>query len=195
MNSSEEIKLRPGPALFWYLRWAAARRALMLDDLANLPDDAVGLFWKKWGKEYIQSNSDRPLISYRDELRKIWSLPISYKPDADTLVNVTQTRWLAETRQRSTWRTWAGCVFPNFRLLPLSLAVAVGELAPRMAICANQECPQRYFLRKRRKQGFCDRPACIAYGQRQHKLKWWKENGETWKQEWLKTRRSKKRKR
>lgn len=181
-NSSEQRKPRPGAALFQYHRWAAIRRTEMLEDLANLHDDALEKFWKRWGKEYLRSNSDRALISYRDELRQIWSHPISYKLDADTLVNVTQARWMLETRERATWRLWAGCVFPDFRLLPLSLAVAVGELAPKMAICANPECPQRYFLKGRSKQRFCDRPACILYGQQEHKRKWWSEHGKEWKQ-------------
>jgi hypothetical protein len=84
-----------------------------------------------------------------------------------------------------------GCVFPDYRNLPLSLAVAVSEVSPRMIICQNPECPNPYFLKGRSTQRFCERPACTLYGQREHKKKWWAEHGKQWKQERQKDYRKK----
>lgn len=190
-NSSEKIDPRPGPALFRSLRWSAERRAEMIVDLANLPDDAEDLFWRRWRSVYTRTNWNRPLSKYRDELRKIWSVPLSNSHKRDTLANVRLRYWLNEAHQhqRWTWKLLTGCVVPDFSNLPLSLAVAVSELAPRMTICQNPACPNRHFLKGRSTQRFCERPACILYGQREHKRKWWAEHGEQWKQERKKDRR------
>jgi hypothetical protein len=66
-------------------------------------------------------------------------------------------------------------VAPNYSILPLSLAIGVSELRPKMAVCANPECPQPYFFKGRITQRYCDRPACVIYAQREHKKKWWRE--------------------
>ena len=185
-NSSQTSKVRPGPRLFRSLCWSAKQRAEMIVDLANLPNDAEDLFWRSWRSVYYtRTNWNRPLSKYRDELRKIWSVPLSDSNKWDTLANVRLRYWLNEAHQhqRWTWTLLTGCVVPDFRNLPLSLALGVSELAPRMAICQNPDCPNRYFLKGRSKQRFCERPACTLYGQREHKRKWWAEHGERWKQE------------
>jgi len=45
-----------------------------------------------------------------------------------------------------------------------------------MAVCEKPSCSQKYFLKGRSTQRFCDREVCAAYGQRQDKLNWWNEN-------------------
>lgn len=178
-NSSEEFKPRPGQQLLRYVRWAAKRRTQMVMDLANLSDDDSVWFWRKWGRDYVQTNWNRPLTEYRDELRAIWSIPLSNTLDWGTLADVRLRSWLAEahTHNRQTWVLRLACVYPDFRNLPLSLALALSELAPKMAKCENPECPCCYFLKGRKTQRFCDRPICIAYGQRKHKREWWKREG------------------
>jgi hypothetical protein len=191
-NSSGRIKPRPGPKLFSYLRWAAKRRAGMIVDLANLPDDDEDWFWRRWRGDYIRTNYNRPLCKYRDELQTIWSVPLSPSHEWDTRANIRLRLWLNEAQQqRHTWRLSAGCVLPDFSNLPLSLAVAVSELAPRMTICQNPKCPIPYFLKGKSTQTFCGQPACIRYGQREHKKKWWAEHGEQWRQERQRDRRKK----
>jgi hypothetical protein len=180
-DGSSELKISPGLALFRYHRWTARQRARMLPDLANLPDNGTGWFWRKWDREYMHSNWDRQLMDYRNELREIWARPLSARPDALTIADVTLLRWLGETRNRETWLYRSGCVIQNYRILPLALAIGVSELAPRMAICKNPDCPSPYFLKSRKTQQFCDRTACLAYGQRAQKLEWWNKHGENWR--------------
>jgi hypothetical protein len=164
----------------------------MIVDLANLRDDGEDYFWRKWRRAYNQTKWNRPLSKYRDELRKVWSVPLSDSHEGATLADVRLRLWLDEAHRRQTWTwtLWKGCVFPDFRNnIPLSLAVGVSQLAPRLTICQNPKCLNRYFLKGRSTQRFCDQPACIRYGQREHKKKWWAENGEQWRRERQKDRR------
>src|SRR5262249_9374572 len=66
---------------------------------------------------------------------------------------------------------------PHIELRHVLVMVILGVL-PKMTKCANPDCPSPYFLRHKKTQRFCDRPACLAYGQRIHKLNWWREHGE-----------------
>lgn len=70
-----------------------------------------------------------------------------------------------------------GFIVPNPCILRVNLAFAVVELAKRVRVCENPECPAPYFI-GRRKQRFCDRPACLAYGQRAEKRAWWAKHRE-----------------
>ncbi len=135
------------------------------------------------------------MYEYRDSLRRIW------EGDRQAMLDVV-CDWVKQANKRDPFhamvytnsRGQSVFVAPNYGILPLSLALGVSELWSNMAVCGNPECPNRYFLKGRKTQRYCDRPACAAYGQRQHKLNWWKENGEMWKQTWLKARRAKRRK-
>jgi hypothetical protein len=178
-DSSEKISSQRRPSLTRYVRWAAKRRARMIEDLVNLRDDAVEWFWRKWRADYINTKWNRPLPEYREELQAIWSIPLSQSRESTTLTDVRLQAWLNEAHKprRLTWMLWSGCVLPDFRNFPLSIALAVSEQANRMAICPNPECPQKYFLRNRKTRRYCDRPACIEYGQREFKREWWKRVG------------------
>lgn len=65
---------------------------------------------------------------------------------------------------------------------------AVYELfrrSPLAKVCANPDCPARYFIAGRTTQRYCSEK-CSGVFQRAHKLRWWKEHG-------LKRRREKSR--
>lgn len=165
-------------------RLFAGHRAELLLDLANLSDNNCELFRSRWYKRFKliwPDESDSSLLEYRDQLRKIWSHD---DPFGEVLHN-----WLRQVRlsQQPSWILSAFAdgthsAVPNYLFLPLSLAMGASELAPKMAVCANLECPQSYFLKKRKTQKFCDRPACLAYGQREHKKKWWHDHGDNWRE-------------
>lgn len=159
--------------------WAKARRG-MLVDLANLSDDRVKWFEERWRWEYLKRDDDPPLLDFRDRLRGMWT---SGTVQAKGLAIGRWVR-IATSNNRLSWCVLSGrqgrWVHPNYYLLPLSLAIAVSELGPQMARCPNPECPAPYFLKGRKTQRYCERPACIAYGQRQHKLKWWSAHGKEW---------------
>jgi hypothetical protein len=152
-------------------RWTK-RRAEILLDLANLPEDCA-YFRRRFPYLDVSATRDDPtILQCRDQLRRVWCGEV---PHGEAI-----TFWLNRTRieHKQTWgvSAWAGgryTVHPNYHTFCLSLAIAVGELSHKMAICANPDCPQKYFLKGRKSQRFCDRPTCAAFGQRQHKKNWW----------------------
>lgn len=155
------------------------RREMVLD-LANLSDDACGLFRKRF-EWFIPGVDDSALLQHRDLLRKFWSGDDEYEASRREFFRVGLLHsWLHQACQNpqrlwtiGTYGDGTCSVRPTDSLLPLSLALAASELTATMGICGNPDCPQKYFLKGRSTQRFCDRPACSAYGQRQHKLKWW----------------------
>ncbi|WP_263373918.1 hypothetical protein [Granulicella aggregans] len=48
--------------------------------------------------------------------------------------------------------------------------------AGKTGVCLNPECPAPYFIRRRRTQRICESGDCVSWFQRQHALKWWREN-------------------
>ena len=158
-------------------------------ELANLRDDGSERFLRKF-KGYYAAEDIRALTNtgqlkiyeYRDVLRKIWA------GDGHVAANAVSD-WIIETNKRQPFRAMVSSdhtgttvhVEPNYSILPLSLALGVSELWPKMAICGNPAC-RSYFFKGRNTQRFCDRGACTAYGQREHKKKWWNEHGAEWKQ-------------
>lgn len=159
--------------------WAKRRKEILLD-LANLRDDSPGLFRRRFGQLDVSiSGDDQAILRFRDQLQRLWR--------REARAAVILQMWVRERRpgwEPFTVGQWADgrqSVWPNYHILPLSLAIGVAELGSKMAICKNPDCPQKYFLKGRRTQRFCDRLACTAYGQREHKRKWWSEHGEEWK--------------
>lgn len=158
-------------------RYHARRRKEILLALANMRDDGCAHFRRKlyFPNDPILKDS-KTIWEYRNQLRKLWRR----EPDW----NIFLHHWVCICRERHlpTWVVpgWADgtqSVEPNFMVFPLALAIAAGEWMPKMVVCANPECPSPYFLKSRKTQRFCDRPACIACGQREHKLNWWRRVG------------------
>jgi hypothetical protein len=151
-------------------RWSKIRTETLLD-LANMTDGSCERFRKTFQRSYRAAMEDSDLLCYRERLRRIWS--------GNDLDGEAIHYWArqATLNNRQSWVVASGRGFwivqPNYHILPLSLAIAVSEHGPRMALCANPHCPQKYFLKGRRTQQFCDLPTCAAFGQRQHKMKWW----------------------
>jgi hypothetical protein len=48
--------------------------------------------------------------------------------------------------------------------------------AGKTAICANPDCPARYFLKSRKTQKICEAGDCVEWAQRNYALRWWREN-------------------
>lgn len=155
------------------------RREMVLD-LANLTDGWCERFRKRFAILDPRMN-DSAVLQLREQLRRFWSGDDHYQDSRKEFFRCGLLHfWLSQARLSprdlwvvGTYRDGTHSVEPNDSLLPLSLAFAASELTSVMGICGNPHCPQKYFLKGRRTQRFCDRPACAAYGQRQHKLKWW----------------------
>jgi len=55
--------------------------------------------------------------------------------------------------------------------------------AGRTGECANPECGNRFFIKRRSSQRFCDAGACVRFAQQQYALRWWGKHGEQRRQE------------
>jgi hypothetical protein len=170
------------------------RGGKILIELANLRDDndACMRFRRLFRFDRSIEKYDSTILHFRDQLRMLWR-----KEKEEDRIGVLHD-WLnhACVDGQQTWSvgsyadgTYA--VEPRYTNFPLALALAASAWQPKMAVCENPDCPQRYFFKGRRTQRFCDRPMCAEYGQRQHKINWWRKNREDWKRKRLKTRRSK----
>jgi hypothetical protein len=164
-QSSAEMNMKPSKTPAWF-------DERLLDDLANLSEQSLGVFKKQWGNQ-LELGSDRELLVLRDALRRIWSPsePIEKK-------EVILGTWLKSHKSGFE-------AFVHFPLKPnLKMGVlspASGEIRPAlvflvlrhfraMRLCANPECTEKYFLAKRKNQVTCQRPACIRYAQAQRSL-------------------------
>lgn len=153
-------------------RWTKMRREILLD-LACLTKDSVGHFRKRFPALDVCVRGDAAaILEFRDQLRAVWTGEVG---EGDAM-----GFWEAKIRQNaaqswvvSAWADGSYSLHPNYQMLALSLAFGVGELRQRMAVCANPDCPQRYFLKGRKSQRFCDCLTCASYGQREHKRNWW----------------------
>jgi hypothetical protein len=165
--------------------WRRGHRRRVLEDFANAVD--LSHFRKRYEELFkLQGTSDDELRDFQRELRGVWhpthAETVSVKAGIDSLFQ----RWF-EWSPRGDWhfprmvvsrlkRMEGAYVYPNPYHFGVSLAWALVEAGPRLAKCRNSECPAPYFLRNRAKQQYCERKACAAYGQRQHKLKWWEKH-------------------
>jgi hypothetical protein len=158
----------------------ARKRTELLLNLVNLPDHYCEQFRRRFGNLYRLPGDDPLLLECRNQLRRLWS--------GDRSAGFLLESWVRQAN-RSAEPSWVLTVFgdgqhgvrPNVHVFPLSLAFGATELASKMALCANPDCPARYFLKGRKSQRFCDRPACAVYGQREHKKTWWRKHSQEWK--------------
>lgn len=150
--------------------WRKRRQEILLD-LANLDDELCERFRKRFPMLDVSATKhDTAILNLRDQLRSLWR-----KEDR---LGAALRSWVhslsgSQTWTVGTWKDGTHSIEPRCECLPLCLAIGVSEWGPKMAICENPDCPERYFLKGRKTQRFCDRRPCAAYGQRQHKLDWW----------------------
>ena len=125
-------------------------------------------------------------VGYRNALRGAWvsdpklleefAGPPPYRNAPSALIFIyEQARLYNKTR-------W---LFANggIQLIPDSLWSTICMLflrdhaAHKTGFCANPECANPYFLRKRRTQKYCEAGPCVAYAQRRYSLSYWNREG------------------
>jgi hypothetical protein len=65
---------------------------------------------------------------------------------------------------------------PEQRNIRSMLIQGIFEHWGHLKFCANSACLSPYFIAKRKDQTVCDSDICKSEKQRQHALKWWREN-------------------
>jgi hypothetical protein len=141
-------------------------------------------FRKRWQAHLYVYDDDNELVDIRDDLRKVFESP-------ETAAHSFLARWgkprgrrPSDSMRSDLQKIYMVTVqlYGTRFLLPeidLALVISMAVLAslPQMTRCANPECPSPYFLRPKKTQRYCERPECIAHGQREHKLNWWRTHG------------------
>jgi hypothetical protein len=176
----------------------------LLYELANLHDDAVPKFRKKWDKVFKRYTRDE-LLARRDELKLLWTshhahletvtakswnnvvFPRvtprtealhSYWENAydGTLEQCICDHWISLERNgwRAVWTTKEKALKANPRSLPSVLAWSCIN-TDRLGFCRNAKCGAPFFLARRADQLFCT-TECAWPAQKAAKLKWWHEN-------------------
>ena len=119
----------------------------------------------------------------REVLRKIWSgdtekVTQVLLPSLDDLLGDPPRDKLWPPQLKVDWQRG------EFVYIPRSeFQEAVYQLLRRSSlakICANPECPARYFIAGRATQRYCSEK-CSGVLQRTYKLRWWKEHGSDWR--------------
>ena len=157
-NETEWPKTKRETRAYKLARWARMQPEILLD-LANLPDNSCKRFRMRFVMLDVSVREDKAILELRDQLQKLWRGDVSA---GDAL-----GYWVLRSRQEaanayvvSAWGDGTYSVEPNHSNFPLCLALAASAWGSKMAICENPECPQKYFLKGRKAQRFCDRPAC-----------------------------------
>jgi hypothetical protein len=163
---------------------ARLRREMLLN-LANVEGPDCGPFWRS--TQWTSKVADSELLQLRDELRAVLNAGSRDTDSASAIVN----RWLRVKSQEGASPFVVNAHIRSIRINPgnlrVSLAFAVFELLGKVGRCANPDCPAPYYIKRKKKYRFCDRPDCQAFGQRQHKREWWRKHGK----EWLASRKNK----
>jgi len=169
--------------------------ARLLTDLANMRDDGVWNFRKRW--DLYAGRSNDVLIRCRDELQLLWRQAASLidsewrmteyqerlfdvwheQPSGASLEETICEDWLTQEKGglHVDWTPKMKGIRPDATSLPKVLAWACLMHAEHLAVCRNLECPAPYFIASRKDQRYCSQE-CAWPAKRAAKLKWWHEN-------------------
>ncbi len=133
------------------------------------------------------SESLGSIIQQRDMLRKAW------KGDAGGLWFLNQYVALLYD---SAWKFSGGKIeiVPGSSWLVACILFLRDYAAGKAAICANPECPARYFIKKRETQRFCEEGSCAVFGRRESNRRWWDTTGKKRREQQRKKAQNRRRK-
>jgi hypothetical protein len=165
-----------------YRRVLAAHTSMLgarvLLDLANVADTDFAHFRRRY-LIFPLGDDDTGLRKYRDELREVWRLRLGYHRILDDWTRrhqVSPSEWSIPL-----WVGERGIVEPNPTHLGLLLTMAIRDNAEGLGFCPNPNCPHPYFLRDRKNQSVCDRPACAKFKKNESGRTWWSDHGPAWR--------------
>lgn len=112
----------------------------------------------------------------RDAVRAAW------QGDPKSLESLQKT--IRESRRTVMTFTERGLEIQSRDLLgDICLLTLRDAHAGRTGECANPECANRYFIKRRVTQKFCESGPCVVYAQRKYAMQWWDKHGEQQRQE------------
>jgi hypothetical protein len=131
-------------------------------------------------------------LAYRDKLREAWKTDpqwlskvpvpdVSDESEFDAFPRaLLDIYWDVEKRMAySNWRFRNGRIetTPEDLWASICLLFLRDHTDGRTGICANPQCPNPYFIKKRSTQKYCEAGPCVGYAQRQYALHWWNTEG------------------
>ncbi len=170
-----------------------------LTELANLSDDEVARFQKRFGELvprvgialFVTTLADKQSISELTEEEK----KQSEEHQLLELRNLVRRVWIEpdlRTKRYGVFLLWKWAMFPRGwteqgipswlpQPSPFEQAIQMLIDAADLAhYCGNPECFNPYFFALRRNQKYCT-DACAKPAQREFKRQWWAEHGEDWR--------------
>jgi len=171
----------------------------LLCDLADMDDDGVSRFRKKWDSLY-RKYTDQELLTLRDELRLLWGglnvdvreedpqPRLQSKERVERLLRVWGNfpgtpleqliceHWLRDEKRWVVveWTSKSRSIKASRHCLPAILAFGCVIHGTRLQVCRNAECPAPYYLASRSDQKFCT-SKCASPSKQAAKRKWWRE--------------------
>jgi hypothetical protein len=178
----------------------------LLRDLANMRDDGIAAFRRKWDRLYA-GVSDDELLKRRDELHVVWrrfrgldqllehletERPAAIDRSAglqefaadnypaEPVEKIVCEHWLKQARDPWVvkWSSSQKQLRANPRSLPAVLTLACIRHADRFGFCRNPRCPAPYFFIRRRDQRYCSAD-CAGPAKKAAKLRWWHKHKST----------------
>jgi hypothetical protein len=173
-----------------------AKKFLM--ELANLRDDAVARFQKRFGAllpqlsgvifvtTLIDNKSREATDEEKKQSKELWILELR---------NLVRRLWIEpdlRTKRYGVFLLWKWAMFskgwveqriPSSLPPPSPFEQAIQLLidaADLVRYCGNPDCFNPYFFASRRSQKYCQ-DACAKPAQREFKRQWWAEHGEEWR--------------
>lgn len=164
----------------------AARPDELLREFVNLRDrDAAARFIRRYGVPRPEYGEDECLWA-RDLFRKIWERKHTdekIEEQLELLLGIYIHRkgskeYYERPALRVDWNRRSIRTVPRDLLDLIVVTLLVN--AKRLRLCANQECPARYFVARRTDQRYCPGD-CAQLAQREHKQAWWAKHGKQWR--------------
>jgi hypothetical protein len=181
-------------------RISSVQAKRFLTELANLNDDAVERFHKRFGAlvpHYYRELSPGEYLSVDEDFKTIDEEMLKvYEEDRILeLRDLVRQIWVEpdlRTKRYGVFLLWKWSLFSLMggernipsRLPPpnpfeqiIQVLIDAADLAH---YCGNPECFTPYFFALRRNQKYCS-DACAKPAQREFKRQWWAEHGEEWR--------------
>ncbi len=176
MVGHKDMKSTSSNAVMVYLPTPLHARQAPHEAFANLRDDdaAIEQFTRTWGQISNLPLIEAAKLDWRDKMRLAW------RGDAKAL---KELQWWANQYIRTDLTVSDSRIEMKADQLlgTIYLLFLCDYLKGRTGICANPDCTQPYFIKKRPTRKFCEDPKCSAYAQRQYALKSWRLHGAEWR--------------
>jgi hypothetical protein len=146
--------------------------------------EAIRAFERRWGSLFEDGVIPDWLIEDQKKLRLVWRSAWEIESQKSSLPGELRTRYETAVQGLVPKELATNFAIDKRRIVltPQNLWDAIAllfhrdRLAHKLAVCANPECPNPYFVRRRKTQIYCQAGPCVGQAQREQKRDWWARN-------------------